>query len=231
MALFRVDGQRMVLAARSAQPQREAKLWLRLLQPPLEEIDFGFGIEGLMIQASQTQAVANQQADWIAGSASSHQGASSSSSAKSHTALALDRIAQRLGSSQVLRVSRGSSHLPEASLKARDWGKPPVKLPPEAVQALREKLRPSTLFTLPEPAELAGKVLTWRKRRWPLVQLDGPERLGCEWWLQPHEARNKARDYFKAVTQDGQRLWLFRQSDARLTSKQNDRSVFVHGQF
>jgi protein ImuB len=61
--------------------------------------------------------------------------------------------------------------------------------------------------------------LQWGNRDQQIVHCEGPERIETGWWRSPAVAR----DYFRADTQDGQRLWLFHARD--------EGSWFVHGEF
>jgi protein ImuB len=47
----------------------------------------------------------------------------------------------------------------------------------------------------------------------------GPERIETGWWRGPHVKR----DYYRVVTEDGRRLWLFRERDTG--------RWFLHGWF
>ncbi len=86
--------------------------------------------------------------------------------------------------------------------------------------------RPLRLF--PEPVPVAvwsikpngpPVRLNWGNRDQQIVCCEGPERIKTGWWRGPAVDR----DYFRADTEDGQRLWLFQARD--------EGSWFVHGEF
>jgi protein ImuB len=86
--------------------------------------------------------------------------------------------------------------------------------------------RPVRLFPEPVPVQVWSVVphgppirLQWGNRDQQIVHCEGPERIDTGWWRSP----SVARDYFRADTQDGQRLWLFHARD--------EGSWFVHGEF
>jgi protein ImuB len=86
--------------------------------------------------------------------------------------------------------------------------------------------RPLRLFPEPVPVEVWSVVpdgppirLNWGSRDQHIVHCEGPERIETGWWRFPAVHR----DYFRADTEDGQRLWLFHARD--------EGSWFVHGEF
>jgi protein ImuB len=86
--------------------------------------------------------------------------------------------------------------------------------------------RPLRLFPEPVPVEVWSVVpdgppirLNWGNRDQQIIRCEGPERIETGWWRLPAIHR----DYFRADTEDGQRLWLFHARD--------EGSWFVHGEF
>jgi protein ImuB len=86
--------------------------------------------------------------------------------------------------------------------------------------------RPLRLFPEPVPAEVYSVIphgppirLLWANRDQQIIHCEGPERIETGWWRSPAVQR----DYFRADTEDGQRLWLFHARD--------EGSWFVHGEF
>jgi protein ImuB len=86
--------------------------------------------------------------------------------------------------------------------------------------------RPLRLFPEPVPAEVYSVIphgppirLHWANRDQQIIHCEGPERIETGWWRSPAVQR----DYFRADTEDGQRLWLFHARD--------EGSWFVHGEF
>ena len=71
----------------------------------------------------------------------------------------------------------------------------------------------STLHLLPDPVEVEvwadeGQPREIRDRagRQSLIVAEGPERLSGDWWDDPYR-----REYYRACTEAGELLWLFRE--------------------
>jgi protein ImuB len=86
--------------------------------------------------------------------------------------------------------------------------------------------RPLRLFPEPVPVQVYSVVpdgppirLHWDNRVQQIMHCEGPERIDTGWWRWPAVYR----DYFRADTENGQRLWLFHARD--------EGSWFVHGEF
>lgn len=79
---------------------------------------------------------------------------------------------------------------------------------PHRLQAPTRLLHPprevTAITTLPEQLPAA---FTWRRHRHRIQHVNGPERIGCEWWKSGEET---SRDYFLVENEGGQRFWLFR---------------------
>ena len=124
----------------------------------------------------------------------------------------LAKLKARVGDDGVHRVSYRDSPLPELSHAI-------VGMAEKCVQALpdihRNGLRPSWLFTEPEPIETRGPRLYWRGY---LYLAAGPERIAGHWWQE-----TVARDYYLARRQDNVALWIY----LDLRSK----GWYVHGIF
>jgi protein ImuB len=76
-------------------------------------------------------------------------------------------------------------------------------------------------------------MFVWGRKRYRVVQADGPERLHGEWWRESgHEARTPyaVRDYFQVEVDGGGRYWLFRQGDGEHAAT-GAMAWFIHGAF
>jgi protein ImuB len=69
------------------------------------------------------------------------------------------------------------------------------------------------LFNKPRPIDVIAvapggppHVILWDSHRWEITVARGPERIESGWW-QDECVR---RDYYRAETTTGRRLWLFR---------------------
>lgn len=108
------------------------------------------------------------------------------------------KLKARLGEDAVYKVGYRDSRVPERSQATVGLAeKSPQQLPDIHARALR----PSWLFTQPEPVEERGGRLYWQGYLTPLA---GPERMIGEWWEQ-----RVARDYFLARRHDHLLVWLY----------------------
>jgi protein ImuB len=100
-------------------------------------------------------------------------------------------------------------------------------------------VRPIRLFERPEPIEAIAEVsdgppvqFTWRRVRYAVAHVEGPERIAMEWW---RDAQGQAltRDYFRVESREGMRVWLYRQglfNDPLFNGHAQPR-WFLHGVF
>ena len=66
----------------------------------------------------------------------------------------------------------------------------------------------------------------WRRQDKTLRMAAGPERILPEWWFDHPEWRSGPRDYWRAETAEGDRLWLFYAHGGELPG-----GWFCHGRF
>lgn len=105
----------------------------------------------------------------------------------------IDRLQARLGDEAVTWLQTIADHRPECasrSVATPDSG--------DASQGIIQGKRPLWLLSAPKPLTT------------PPTLLSGPERIEGGWW-----EKDVARDYYIACTADGQRLWVFRDREAR----------------
>jgi protein ImuB len=133
----------------------------------------------------------------------------------------LGRLSVHLGEEQAVGVQLQATHRPEASWAPTDFlldhkGRDPAhekrEEPPD---------RPTFLLPTPLPVEGAlheGSLLRWAGGRGRISSFWGPERLRGEWWHKPF-----ARDYFVTATEEGARLWVYRDLYTR--------KIYLHGIF
>ncbi|MEL6646527.1 MAG: DNA polymerase Y family protein [Pseudomonadota bacterium] len=194
-----------------------------LLLHRLEEIDAGFGIEMLRLDAVQTEAL-------NAGHATGHMEAANAARARYEQQTAVEdlvaRIGGRLGLDAITRRHPVDTHIPEKTAKvlaaawsepAEHWPAPPTPRPlllwaPEPVHA-------------PETPRLSAQ-FRWRGRTHHLAEARGPERIAPEWWLDEPDWRTGVRDYWQVITAEGERLWLFYAHGAAKSA-----GWFCHGRF
>jgi protein ImuB len=91
--------------------------------------------------------------------------------------------------------------------------------------------RPIRLLRRPEPIDTIASVpdgpplrFRWRQVTHQVAAIEGPERIGPEWW----KGAAPTRDYFRAEDTAGQRFWLFREGLYQDTPAPR---WFMHGLF
>jgi len=141
-------------------------------------------------------------------------------------AAALSRLRARLGEEAVAWPHPRAIHRPES----RNRWRPAASV--ETPEEERARCDPSSgairivcadgtiesaLHLLPEPVEVdvwasQGRPTELRDRtgRHSLVVAEGPERLSGDWWKDPYR-----REYYRACTETGELLWLYRERRGR----------------
>ena len=215
----RVDRGAQEVTIDLARATRDSGHLLRLLRARIETIEPGFGIERLHLVASRVEPLGPSLVE----------GELSGERPVPDLALLIDRLAARLGSRRLHRLSALESDIPERSVGRADllsggagwpsWPRP-VRLlsPPEPVEQV--------LSVLPDGAPLRFR---WRGRSYRVAAADGPERIFGEWWRRPEE-RAAVRDYFQVEDEDGARFWLYRRGDGEIPAA-GDLSWHMHGVF
>lgn len=208
------------LARPSASPDRIRPLLLL----KIDEIDAGFGIDRLRLEAVQTEPVHAEQHRGHAEAAAD--GRARMAEGTSALDDLIGRMGARIGLDAITRRHPGDSHIPEKSALtlAAAWSKPAEHWP---VQPLPRPLllwRPE-LVDAPDAAPLPT-VFRWRRQTFETVAATGPERIAPEWWLDEPDWRSGTRDYWRVTTTNGQRLWLYYAHGGALSS-----GWFCQGQF
>ena len=195
LTLRRVDGESQQVELRLARPLREPPRILSLFRRGVDQVDAGFGIDQMRLEAVEVAGLPVQQL-----SPNRQQGSA-----------ALDdlitRIGTRIGLENVQRFLPADSHIPERSFLIA----PAAYSEPEGPW-LRAAPRPAWLFP-PEPIVGEGRQppAQFRWRRMPLTtgRARGPERIAPEWWFEDESWHRGLRDYWLVETRQGRRLWLF----------------------
>jgi protein ImuB len=206
---FRADGGVATVEVGLARAADSPDRIRPLIHLKLDQIDAGFGIDCLRLEALATEAVtAVQHRGQIEATATAMSGGGQGS------AHALDdligRLGARLGHEAITRLHPADSHVPAKAAQvlmaawsvAHDgpWPAPPGPRPllmfrPEPVEAPETPGPPSRF--------------RWRRRDYAVRMAVGPERLQPEWWLENPDWRGGARDYWRIEAEGGERLWLF----------------------
>jgi protein ImuB len=196
----RSEGCAQRVEARPARPSADPGRIGPLLAMRLEEIEAGFGIDAVRLEALDVEPVAGAPAGEIR--------APAASSRDLPFVDLVGRIGARLGLEAVWRVQPAESHIPEKTHRTVyvAWSEPhegwPALGPP----------RPLLLWP-PEAVPGAGPAMPaefrWRGRTLEVLAASEPERIAPEWWLDDHEWRSGTRDYRRVTMRSGEALWLF----------------------
>jgi len=195
LTLRRVDQANEQIELRLARPLRDAARILPLFQRMVDQVDSGYGIDQLRLEAVLVETLVVQQVNHT-------------SPDKPHLLDDLiTRIGNRIGLDNVQCFLPVDSNIPERSFittpaadsdPAGPWG--------------TMRLRPLRLFP---PEAIAGigsqppQRFRWRRMHLVTGRATGPERIAPEWWSPDENWRAGLRDYWRIETMQGRRLWLF----------------------
>jgi len=219
LGFYRVDGTVQHLEIGTSRPTHAPPHILRLFAERLEKVAPGFGIEAMVLEATETEPLAATQ------------GAFAGEGAIDPLDLAalIDRLQTRLGRCRVVELVPVESHVPERAERRRTASIPP---PPSRGEGLFKSPRPLKLLPIPEPIEATAPVpddpplfFRWRRELHRVALADGPERIGPEWWLK---GERKPRDYYRVEDGEGRRFWVYREG---LYGGAEPPRWFLHGFF
>ncbi len=201
---FRSDGRVEVAEVGLARASDRVDRIRPLLWMKLGDLDAGFGIDMLRLEAVEVEAISPLQ----------HRGPVGEGAATLARDGAMDdllgKLGVRLGTEAVTRFHPGESHLPEkgAQVLAAAWSEAFVgEWPRRGARPLR-LFRPEPVGA-PEDDPTPPAQFRWRRRDLVTRVAVGPERIAPEWWLDDPEWRSGPRDYWRVETEGGERLWLF----------------------
>lgn len=196
LTLRRVDQASQQVELRLAAPMRDPARIGPLFARGLAEVDAGFGIDQLRLEATRVEPLLPAQI-----------GTAAPTAGLDRLADLITRLGTRIGLDNILRFLPAESHIPERgfliapaafSAPAGGWSCP--------------RPRPLRLFP-PEPITATGptppRQFRWRALRLTTARATGPERITPEWWLEDDAWRHGPRDYWRIETAEGRRLWLF----------------------
>ncbi|MES3036713.1 MAG: hypothetical protein V4736_02290, partial [Bdellovibrionota bacterium] len=120
------------------------------------------------------------------------------------------RLTERLGREKVFFAAPMESYLPEKSWQKTLEEPVPISIPlPE---------RPLRLLKPAQPLSKIDEYLVHAKKRWKILEMEGPERITGEWWTPTEQ-----RDYYRIATEEGEELWIYALPDSE--------NYFLHGIF
>ena len=203
LQVYRTDETSQSIDVGLARPGYEPTRIAPLLAMKLGDLDVGFGVDIIRLEALICEPVEIKQ----------HSGhADARSRAVNGTSEMIDlvgRLGARIGLEEIIWMHPASSHIPEKAMMmmAAAWAEPVLVWPK------RSGPRPLTLFS-PEPV-MAENVpmppaqFRWRGRSLTRGLAIGPERISPEWWLDEPEWRTGVRDYWRVDVVGGERLWMY----------------------
>ena len=207
-----------------ARPSTEAHRIRPLLEMKLEQIDSGFGIDMLRLEATRTEPVYQSRA---VGHLEAGQAVADRLTRTDALDDLLGRLGARVGMEAITRLHPASSHIPEktATVRAAVWSRPPAE-PWPAPPGPRPLLlwRPE-IVQAPDQPRLPD-TFRWRGRTHRLQRASGPERIAPEWWLDEPDWRTGTRDYWRVTVETGEELWLYFAHGGALSP-----GWFCHGMF
>lgn len=195
LTLRRVDQDSQQVELRLARALRDPHRILPLFERGVGEVDAGFGIDQMRLEAVQVEPLPVVQVSHV------------SVGRQDKLDDLVTRIGTRIGLENVHRFLPADSHIPERSFLIA----PAAYSKPETGWCA-PRPRPLILFP-PEP--IAGTTpcpprhFRWRRMSLTTGRATGPERIAPEWWLSDDNWRSGLRDYWHVETRQGRRLWLF----------------------
>jgi protein ImuB len=214
---LRADGTAAHLALGTSRPMRDAKALVRLFAEHLPKLDPGFGIDTALLDAEIASPLSLRQSVIALPDGDPDLG---------DLAPLVDRLINRLGAANVVRLAPFESHIPErAQIRLPALGVVPPHLrgakPPANPRPLRLLAWPEPIEALAELPDGPPRRFRWRKRLHDVVRAEGPERIEPEWWRAPAPPR----DYFAIDDREGHRFWVYREGAA------GGLRWFLHGLF
>ncbi len=251
LRLFRAGGWVDRAAAGTSRASRDPAHITRLIGEALERLPEPGGdgaalmIDALILAAPRTEKLVAEQGAFARGWRRTQDADAAL------VATLVDRLASRLGTGAVARLTPRQSHLPERAQV------PVPALPIAPAAAATSPLaakdtpwpaaspcpRPVRLLARPEPVEAIAPVpddpprlFRWRGRVHRVVHAQGPERLAPEWWrapvipAAPVVPADSTRDYYRVEDLSGARYWLYREGLYQAGTTRPPR-WYLHGVF
>jgi protein ImuB len=238
LTFYRADGTAGTASATMSMPCRKAKHMMMLLKERLANIDAGFGIDLLRLDAVR---VASRDA-------AQNGFATPASTPFQNPAALVDRLVNRFGSSAVTVLEPRASHIPERAeirvpaLEAVDAVNASRPVSASSPSFPKGALRPAFVLPRPEPIEVIAEVpdgppaqFIWRRVERRVARAEGPERIAPEWWnalyLGESQKTPRPRDYYKIEDHDGAAYWVFRHGLYAGEDVSGRPTWFMHGLF
>jgi protein ImuB len=208
--LFRTDGKVYRLEAGTGEPLRDPRrikrLFIERLASAGDACDPGFGYD--MVRLS---ALARERLDLAQSGLAGHDH-------RTELAHLVDRLSSRFGSRRLVRLIPCDTHIPEFAVAAIPAQAASGAFAVDAIaQDSLAPARPVRLFSQPEAIDAIAEIpdgppirFRWQHVMHEVAAAEGPERIAMEWWRDA-EGRAHTRDYFRIESQEGVRVWLYRE--------------------
>ena len=199
-ALYLVDGRVARRRIGTSRPSRDTRHLMKLFADRLSGIELGYGVDVTTLAALITEPLAAAQlglGDEGAGFRSACIDHAADDENDAELGCLVDRLGNRLGAANVVRLEPRASHLPERSVVIRPPMAPPAASRSTAWPASRSAAwpaawaRPVCLFLRPEPIAAVAPLpddppvlFRWRQGLHRVARADGPERIAPEWWRE-----------------------------------------------
>lgn len=237
LTFYRADGTAGSIAAAMSTPSHDARHMLALLKEKFPDMDAGFGVDLLRLDAVRAGESGATQKRFTAGEGSPFR----------HPSELVDRLVNRFGNAAITVLRPNGSHIPERAevrlsaldvLAAESSSRVSSYAPPWPYPKRLE--RPAFLLARPEPIEVTAgvpadppKSFIWRRVERRVVRAEGPERIAPEWWLSLDDEKKKprTRDYYRIEDQKGAMYWVFRHGLYEGEDTSERPSWFLHGLF
>ena len=237
VTVYRVDGVVKHIEAGTSRALRDPLAMARLFHERLEALgedglDTGYGFDVIRLAALSAERLDAIEPSWA--DATAHD---------AELADLVDRLGARFGLARVTRLAPADAHQPAAASVAlpgylprdgRGKGTTQRVVAEEAGDADALPERPLRLFERPEPIVTIAAVpdgpplrFKWRRVTHHVAAIEGPERIGSDWWRQG-QGQTAPRDYFRAEDTEGRRFWLYREG---LYCETPEPRWFLHGLF
>jgi protein ImuB len=249
LSFFRIDGVVERATIGTSRPVRDADYLMRLFAKRLERVNAGPGIDAAMIEATVVEIMppAQDKFDGLTPAGGGGDGPEARAPGiQDPLAPLTDKLANRLGEGNVVRLMPRDSHLPERAFTIAEAGRCPTGAVPGAPASPLPLIpRPLRLLARPAPIEAMAPVpddppvlFRWRRTTHRVRRADGPERIALEWWRHDAWRRGDSgavpdssaeiRDYYRVEDSGGRRFWIYREG-----TYDRSRPVrwFLHGLF
>jgi protein ImuB len=214
---YRVDGKIEKLEIGTNRPSHNALHLFKLFENKLQGIEPGMGIELFTLEAQKLEDASPVQKQLWSGSCGLMD---------NELAELLDRIAGKVGQSNIHRYLPAEHYWPERSYKLAES----VEERP-TTNWKTDKPRPVQLLHIPERIEVSAPIpdyppmlFRYKGEVFKVTKADGPERIESEWWLED----GAHRDYYCVEDEKGRRYWLFRLGHY---TAEKSHQWFLHGFF